>query len=126
MSIKNEQCKEFLNLNPNFKYNKENITLKDKSEFSLEAFLNKYGGNYVKLNLDPKTTSFNRFLKDNKVFDTIYKKINLFTIFLNIQVKFILNPLFMHYLLLVLLLLLLIEIKFLTNHENLIYKLDKN
>jgi hypothetical protein len=55
MNIEKEQLKQFLN--PNLEHNKENITLKDDPEY----FLERDEKNYIKLNLDPKTTSFNRF-----------------------------------------------------------------
>jgi hypothetical protein len=73
MNIENEQLTQFLNLNPNYEYNKENITLKKEPEYSLEDYGKRYNSN-LKANLDPNTTAFNKFLRDNKVHDTFYEK----------------------------------------------------
>jgi hypothetical protein len=44
MNFENEIPKEFLNLNPNLEYNKENILLKDGQNFPVEQFLTNIEG----------------------------------------------------------------------------------
>jgi hypothetical protein len=70
MNIKNEQLQEIINeLNtyPKNKYPKK------EPEYSLEEYGKEYNSN-LKANLAPNTTTFNKFLKNNKAFDTYYEK----------------------------------------------------
>jgi hypothetical protein len=71
MDIENEQIQKYIHKLNTFP--KENIEFKKEPEYSLEEYGKGYNSN-LKANLDPNTTAFNKFLKDNEVLDTYYEK----------------------------------------------------
>jgi hypothetical protein len=70
MDIENEQIQKIINkLNTYAEYQLP----KKEPEYSLEEYGKGYNSN-LKANLDPNTTAFNKFIKNNKVYDTYYEK----------------------------------------------------
>jgi hypothetical protein len=70
VNIENEQILKIIKKLNTYPKNK---LPKKEPEYSLEEYGKGYNSN-LKANLDPITTAFNKFLKNNKVFDTYYEK----------------------------------------------------